>query len=112
MELEKTGYPRLLRSRCKNTDATLGGLTCGAIQRKVDEQDRLTQWSLVGGTVGRQHQDKLARARTGSATQRLGERWHREFGTRQRETGAGSTTQRGRTNRVDKKQWKEITLGV
>jgi hypothetical protein len=63
MELEKTGYPRLLRSRCKNTDATLGGLTCGAIQRKVDEQDRLTQWSLVGGTVGRQHQDKLARGK-------------------------------------------------
>jgi hypothetical protein len=40
----------------QNTDATLAGLTRGAIQREADGQDRLTQWwSSSGGAGGRRH---------------------------------------------------------
>jgi hypothetical protein len=53
-ESEKNRIPTASSVQMKNTDATLGGLPCGAIQREADEQDRLTQrWSLVGGAGGR-----------------------------------------------------------
>jgi hypothetical protein len=95
----------------ENTDATLGGITCGAIQREADEQDRLTQrWSLVSGAGGRRHRDRLARGRNrigGTTNGRTVASGIRDEPARGRCRG-----QRGRTHRVDKKQWKEITSGA